>query len=105
MVRPPPTVDVGELEELVAEEERYRDELRGHVQQLACPTHRITYEELLGNEATVVSATQARLGVAPESRVSSNVLKSTPDDLRKAVANLDEVRDGLAGPRYEPMLK
>ena len=60
------------------------------VKQLQLPTLEITYEGLLGNERAVLNQVWDFLAV-PKIQTTGRTRKNTPQDLRSAVLNLDEI--------------
>ena len=62
------------------------------VKRLQLPTLKMVYEDLLENEQAELNRAFEFLGVRPAS-TSGKTLKNTPQDIRSAVTNLDEIID------------
>ena len=99
---PPAAIDPRELREIMETRAEAHRETRKYVEGLDRPLERVAYEDLLADSAGVVARLFRFLGVQPHT-ASSGVLKNTPDDLRRAVSNFDELRSAFAGTRYEAM--
>jgi LPS sulfotransferase NodH len=102
--RPPPeAVDVQALDAILRERSARNRALAEYVDRLGLPVLRLWYEDLLADEAGVIARCCSFLGVPPAA-VHGRALKVTPDDLRAALLNFDEVKRFYAGTSYEAML-
>ena len=70
---------------------------------LDMPLAEIVYEEMLADMDAVVARVAAFLGV-PHTPAPGYLQKNTPDDLRLALSNFDEIAAHLAGSPYSAML-
>jgi len=100
---PPSTIDPDDLVAEIQGIEIAQHQLDEYVSDLALPTLRVFYEDLLAHEDETFRSVMEFLEVPPQP-LSSRVRKATPDDLRDAVSNFDEVLDALRGTAYEAML-
>lgn len=66
--------------------------------------HRLTYEELLRDESAAVRGVLRFLGVDASERIGTRVHKATPNDLRDAVVNYDELARAVSGTPLEVFL-
>jgi hypothetical protein len=80
---------------------RVREALREYVHRLELPTLALYYEDLLLHHDETLRLAFSFLGVAPTA-TAGRTLKATSDDLRSAVANLDELR-AVVGAEYAAM--
>lgn len=76
--------------------------LRSYVEGLALPTLELTYEGLSFRAAETLSDVCRFLGVEPCS-LSTKTRKNTPNDLRAALRNFDELKKSFRGSRYAMM--
>lgn len=81
--------------------EEAREKLQEFALSLERPTLMLYYEDLIGDEAGTLNAVCGFLGVPPHP-LRGKALKATPDDLRDAVTNVEELRHA-AGGRYLAM--
>ena len=72
-------------------------------EQLGLASMEIVYEDLLVDPDAIASQVAAFLGV-PHVPAPGYLQKNTPDDLRLALENYDEIAEHLAGTRYASML-
>ena len=100
---PPIEIDPDDLINRIRLLEAYEAEVSDYVASLGMPTELVAYEELLVGEELVVNRVLDFLGV-PRRTLTSPVRKSSPDDLRLAVKNFDEMAGALRGTPYETML-
>jgi hypothetical protein len=94
-------IDPQEFATRLRDYERARDELRQYAVGLERPTLLLYYEDLLAEHDATFAMTLGFLGVSPMA-VRGRSVKATPDDLRRAVTNLAELRE-VAGPGYHHM--
>jgi LPS sulfotransferase NodH len=92
--------------ELLAENlritELHHEEIRDYVEGLGVPTLSIAYEDLVLDQGPVLQKACRFLRVRSR-QLASPVKKNTRDDLRKALANFDELRARYEGTRYAAM--
>ncbi len=100
--RPPMEVDLDEFDQLIKLREKWDQDLEAYVQQLDLPTISLFYEELLEDEAVLVSKIFNFLEV-PHQPVKGKTIKNTKDNLREAIINFDELRAKYANSVYGPM--
>jgi len=79
-----------------------KNELSAYIEEVKRPTLKIYYEDLLLNESKTLRRINEFLGV-PFVHTRSSFLKSTNDNLRKAVLNFDEIYSRYKGTVYEDM--
>ena len=100
--RPPAvTPDPAEFAGRVAAYEAARKELQLFTLGLERPTLMLYYEDLLADPGSVLDAACGFLRVERMS-LQGHAVKATPDDLRLAVTNIEELKAAL-DPRYGPM--
>lgn len=80
------------------------DEIYGQLSNRFKNTFVLTYEALLSDTRAVLLEIFSFLGVDGHDDVSAKTVKVTNDDLRKAVANYDELVRRLTGTEYEQFL-
>jgi hypothetical protein len=80
----------------------HHDHLLQLVAGLELPTLSLQYEDLLLREDSTFELAFRFLGVDPLP-VTGETRKNTPDDLRSAVANFDDLRAAYAGTSFEAM--
>lgn len=68
------------------------------------PHMKIDYEELLQDQSRVIKQLFEFLGVDPTVEISSHVHKATPDDLKVAIRNYDELRHSVRGTEFESLV-
>lgn len=101
---PPMIVTPSQLERSIKQRRRWQQELLAYVTQLNLPTMRVTYEEFLAEQESVLSDVCHFLNVE-RNPLHSVTRKTTPDDLRSAIQNLDELKQHFVGTEYEPMFR
>ena len=88
--------------------QREQDAFEGTVQELCRQgvkhVRRVRYEQLLSDESNLLKSIFAWLDVDPEVEVEAFTRKATDDDLRRALANYDELARAVDGTDLEPML-
>jgi hypothetical protein len=100
--RPPPVeLDPAEFAARLARYEKARSALQEYALALERPALLLYYEDLLIDPSGTLDAACGFLGVRP-APVRGNAVKATPDDLRAAVSNFEELRE-RAGGRYHAM--
>ncbi|HEV2754767.1 MAG TPA: hypothetical protein VG318_03190 [Actinomycetota bacterium] len=102
-VPPPIEIDTAEFVDRIGRYEEARRRLQQYALELERPTLMLYYEDLLADESSMLASVCGFLGVGAVP-LKGGTVKATPDDLRAAVANLDELRDA-AGSRYRPMFE
>ncbi len=105
--RPPPSaIDLAQLDALIAGREREHAALEAFVRALDTPALEIAYEDLLHDRDAQLKRLARFLRTPLVGLVADRTryAKNTPEDLSRAVANLDELRAHVAGSPYEPML-
>jgi hypothetical protein len=102
--RPPVpfTIDVADFRCRLETLERLRRDIKDFVSELELPTFSLFYEDLLAGRRETLGQVFSFLGVKNRS-VKPKCIKTTSDDLRDVVANLDELRSHYLGTPYERM--
>jgi LPS sulfotransferase NodH len=77
--------------------------LVGYVDETGLPTLRLFYEDLLIDERQAMESVCRFLGLVYDPSPGARCLKNTPDDLRNAVHNFDQLRSAFKGTPYAPM--
>jgi LPS sulfotransferase NodH len=99
---PAAPIDVDELRTNITRRAEWQDMLRAYLESIELPILHLTYEGLLAGETRTLGRVFSFLDV-PSAPVSSPILKNTPDDLRQAVSNFDELRSHFVGTPFEAM--
>lgn len=105
--RPPPsTIDLAWVDELIVGREREHANLMAFTESLGVPTIEIAYEDLLHSRNRQLRRLAGFLKTPLFGFIADRTgyAKNTPPDWHNAVANLDELRDHIAGTPYERML-
>lgn len=92
-------VDTEQLVREIEEVEKRNQELDAFNQTIQSPKLTLYYEDLCASCDTELQRVQQFLGVTPR-RLEGRTLKSTPDNLRDALANYDEVVGRFEGTPY-----
>lgn len=84
--------------------ERHEAEQRALISSLDRPFLNVTYEAMLEDHHSVLEQISEFLGVAIDKRDDFKPRKNTPDDLARAVANFDELKEKLKQTEYARFL-
>jgi LPS sulfotransferase NodH len=96
-----PTEVVRRLEERDCEIERFRKRLR----RLPARVLEVAYEDLAERPGEELSRILSFLGVSPtEVKLTSSLVRTSPDELAAAIENYEDVRSALDGTRFAPAL-
>ncbi len=99
---PPVTVDVDDFDRRIRQIVADKEAVAAYAEGLGLPMLRLDYEELLVDPDAAFGLVLDFVGVR-RMALRGRTLKNTSDDLRDAVANLDELRSRYAGTEHEPM--
>ena len=99
----PSRIDLGELDRVIADCLRQREELERYVSELDLPATVVNYEQLLADLPGTMGPILDRLGVRRRTLLAST-RKNTDDRLERIIVNYDELRTHLAGTGCERYL-
>lgn len=100
--RIPFVIDEADFQTRLALVEDQIKEMHNYAQQLGVPIYALEYEDLLLDWDGALASVCKFLGVAA-SLVRGASIKNTDDDLRRVIANFEDLRDRFAGTKYESM--
>lgn len=97
------TVDIPLLMSYMERQQRQFDRLEQIVAEFP-HVNQIDYEDLLREQEQVLSSVLRFLGVDPKAKLTSNLVKATPDRLEDIVANYDDVVAAISNSAYARFL-
>jgi LPS sulfotransferase NodH len=100
----PMTIDPEEFDCYLRQRAQAEANLTAYVEGLDLPTLRMSYEDLLTDREEALAQVFDFLGVR-SACVMSRTIKHTSDNLRDVIVNLDELKAGYRGTRYEKMFE
>jgi hypothetical protein len=98
----PQHIEVAEFDRMLRQVVALHRRLHVYTSSLEVPKLNLEYAELLGGRKEWFRSVFDFLGVEP-CQLNSRVLQNEPDDLRKALANFDELKSYYAGTEFEAM--
>jgi len=98
----PVTVDINDFNKVLKHVEKEKRRMESYVKSLKLPVLTLYYEDLLLNEQETLKRTCSFLGIV-FIQMKGRCLKNTSDNLRKAIANFDELKNNFIGTQYEKM--
>jgi hypothetical protein len=98
----PQRIEVEEFDRMLCRVVALHQRLHAYADSLRVPKLNLEYAELLRDKNGWFRSVFDFLGVEP-CQLESRVLQNEPDDLRKALANFEELRAHYVGTVFEPM--